>query len=41
MRLIRSRSHEYTVEEHGSLDASLTALAGNGSPHFLVDRTVY
>lgn len=34
-------SHDYTVEEHGSLDASLTSLAGNGSPHFLVDRTVY
>ena len=34
-------SHEYTVEEHDSIDASLTALTATGLPHFLVDRTVY
>lgn len=41
MRTIKSRSHEYTVEEYSSSAAALVAVTNEVRPHFLVDRAVY
>lgn len=41
MRTIRSRSHEYTVEECDSCAAALAAVVSAGQPHVLIDRAVH
>jgi len=41
MRTIKSRSHDYTVEEHESPAAALADVTKDASPHFLFDRAVY
>ena len=41
MRTIKSRSHEYTVEECGSCAAALAAVISAGQPHVLIDRAVH
>jgi 3-dehydroquinate synthase len=41
MRTIKSRSHDYTVEEHASSAAALAAVTRDVHPHFLVDRAVH
>ena len=41
MRTIKSRSHDYTVEEHASSAAALAAVTKDVHPHFLVDRAVH
>lgn len=41
MRTVKSRSHEYMVEEYGSCAAALAAVVSAGQPHVLIDRTVH
>lgn len=41
MRTIKSRSHDYTVEEYGSSRAALAAIVSDRRPHVLIDRSVY
>lgn len=40
MRTIKSRSHDYTVEEYGSSRAALIAAVADRRPHVLIDRAV-
>lgn len=41
MRTIRSRFHDYTVEECGSRAAALAAVLADRRPHVLIDRVVH
>jgi 3-dehydroquinate synthase len=41
MRTIKSRAHDYTVEEFGSSVAALAAAVADGRPHVLIDQAVY
>jgi 3-dehydroquinate synthase len=41
IRTIKSRAHDYTVEEFGSSNAALAAAVSDRRPHMLIDRAVY